>query len=136
MKMIAGEVKMPSGQIDKALIKDNRDGTVSIQYEPREEGLHELHIRYNSEHVQGSSFIFAFYCILIPCVIAFVDYRRVAVQIFRRLAGHWLRNCLRFRPDPRCVWRGLQLHHLDQERWIWWLVAGRRRSQQSRDQLQ
>jgi filamin len=44
---------MPSGKIDKALIKDNRDGTVSIQYEHREEGLHELHIHYNSEHVQG-----------------------------------------------------------------------------------
>lgn len=44
---------MPSGKVDKALIKDNRDGTVSIQYEPHEEGLHELHIHYNSEHVQG-----------------------------------------------------------------------------------
>lgn len=48
-----GEVKMPSGQIDQPLIKDNRDGTVSIKYDPREEGLHELHIRYNAEHVQG-----------------------------------------------------------------------------------
>ncbi|XP_046641662.1 filamin-A-like isoform X3 [Daphnia pulicaria] len=55
---VTGEVKMPSGKIDKALIKDNRDGTVSIQYEPREEGLHELHIHYNSEHVQGSPFKF------------------------------------------------------------------------------
>lgn len=44
---------MPSGKIDKALIKDNRDGTVSIQYDPTEEGLHELHIHYNHEHVQG-----------------------------------------------------------------------------------
>lgn len=55
---VTGEVKMPSGKVDKALIKDNRDGTVSIQYEPREEGLHELHIHYNSEHVQGSPFKF------------------------------------------------------------------------------
>lgn len=45
---------MPSGQIDQPLIKDNRDGTVSIKYDPREEGLHELHIRYNAEHVQGN----------------------------------------------------------------------------------
>lgn len=52
-----GEVKMPSGKIDKPLIKDNRDGTVSIQYEPREEGLHELHIRYNAEHVQGTCWL-------------------------------------------------------------------------------
>ena len=49
----AGEVKMPSGKLDKPVIQDNRDGTVSIRYEPREEGLHELHVKYNSEHVQG-----------------------------------------------------------------------------------
>ena len=49
-----GEVKMPSGKIDKPVIQDNRDGTVSIHYEPREEGLHELNIKYNSEHVQGT----------------------------------------------------------------------------------
>lgn len=48
-----GEVKMPSGTMDKPTIQDNRDGTVSINYEPREEGLHELHVKYNSEHVQG-----------------------------------------------------------------------------------
>ena len=48
-----GEVKMPSGKLDKPVIQDNRDGTVSIRYEPREEGLHELHVKYNSEHVQG-----------------------------------------------------------------------------------
>jgi len=44
---------MPSGQMDKPVIQDNRDGTVSIHYEPREEGLHELHVKYNAEHVQG-----------------------------------------------------------------------------------
>jgi filamin len=51
---MSGEVKMPSGKIDKPVIQDNRDGTVSIHYEPREEGLHELNIKYNSEHVQGT----------------------------------------------------------------------------------
>lgn len=45
---------MPSGQIDKPLIEDNRDGTVSIKYDPREEGIHELAVKYNGEHVQGS----------------------------------------------------------------------------------
>jgi len=45
---------MPSGKVDKPVIQDNRDGTVSIHYEPREEGLHELHVRYNAEHVQGT----------------------------------------------------------------------------------
>jgi filamin len=44
---------MPSGNVDKPQIEDNRDGTVSIRYDPREEGLHELALKYNGEHVQG-----------------------------------------------------------------------------------
>ena len=44
---------MPSGNIDKPIIEDNRDGTVSVKYDPREEGLHELSVKYNGEHVQG-----------------------------------------------------------------------------------
>lgn len=44
---------MPTGNVDKPIIEDNRDGTVSIKYDPREEGLHELHVKYNGEHVQG-----------------------------------------------------------------------------------
>ncbi|KAK8788624.1 hypothetical protein V5799_021603 [Amblyomma americanum] len=44
---------MPSGRVDKPVIIDNQNGTVSIQYEPREEGQHELHIKFNHEHVQG-----------------------------------------------------------------------------------
>lgn len=47
------EVKMPTGNVDKPIIEDNRDGTVSIKYDPREEGLHELSVKYNGEHVQG-----------------------------------------------------------------------------------
>ena len=46
---------MPSGKVDKPVIEDNRDGTVSINYGPKEEGLHELHIKYNGEHVQGKN---------------------------------------------------------------------------------
>jgi hypothetical protein len=49
----AAEIKMPSGNVDKPIIEDNRDGTVSVKYEPREEGLHELSVKYNGEHVQG-----------------------------------------------------------------------------------
>lgn len=45
---------MPSGNIDKPIVEDNRDGTVSIRYDPREEGLHELALKYNGEHVQGA----------------------------------------------------------------------------------
>ena len=44
---------MPSGNVDKPLIEDNRDGTVSVKYEPKEEGLHELVVKYNGENVQG-----------------------------------------------------------------------------------
>lgn len=44
---------MPSGHIDQPVIEDNRDGTVSIKYDPREEGVHELYVKYNGEHVQG-----------------------------------------------------------------------------------
>jgi len=49
---------MPSGNIDKPVIEDNRDGTVRVQYDPREEGIHELAVKYNGEHVQGSPFKF------------------------------------------------------------------------------
>lgn len=41
------EVRMPSGSIDQPIIEDNRDGTVSVRYLPKEEGSHELGIKYN-----------------------------------------------------------------------------------------
>lgn len=47
---------MPSGNVDKPVIEDNRDGTVCVKYDPREEGLHELSVKYNGEHVQGKGF--------------------------------------------------------------------------------
>lgn len=49
---------MPSGKIDKPVIQDNRDGTVSVKYDPKEEGTHELVVKYNGEPVQGSPFKF------------------------------------------------------------------------------
>ncbi|XP_035783297.1 filamin-A-like isoform X5 [Anopheles albimanus] len=56
--VVTAEVKMPSGQVDKPVIDDNHDGTVSIRYDPKEEGIHELAVKYNGEHVQGSPFKF------------------------------------------------------------------------------
>lgn len=53
VSIVAADVKMPSGNVDKPVIEDNRDGTVCIKYDPREEGLHELSVKYNGEHVQG-----------------------------------------------------------------------------------
>lgn len=44
---------MPSGKVDQPRIEDNHDGTVRVQYDPREDGIHELYVKYNGEHVQG-----------------------------------------------------------------------------------
>ncbi|XP_044015833.1 filamin-A isoform X3 [Aphidius gifuensis] len=55
---VTSEVKMPSGNVDKPVIEDNHDGTVSIKYDPKEEGLHEVYVKYNGEHVQGSPYKF------------------------------------------------------------------------------
>ncbi|KAL5283098.1 cher family protein [Megaselia abdita] len=55
---VVAEVKMPSGKVDKPVIEDNRDGTVSIKYDPKEEGVHELVVKYNGEQVQGSPYKF------------------------------------------------------------------------------
>ncbi|XP_072945907.1 filamin-A isoform X3 [Epargyreus clarus] len=57
-QFLEAEVKMPSGHTDQPVIEDNRDGTVSIKYDPREEGVHELYVKYNGEHVQGSPYKF------------------------------------------------------------------------------
>ncbi|KZC12063.1 Filamin-A [Dufourea novaeangliae] len=55
---IIAEVKMPSGNMDKPIIEDNHDGTVSIRYDPKEEGQHEVIVKFNGVHVQGSPFKF------------------------------------------------------------------------------
>ncbi|XP_043469574.1 filamin-A isoform X2 [Leptopilina heterotoma] len=55
---VTSEVKMPSGNIDKPVIEDNHDGTVSLKYDPREEGLHEISVRFNGEHIPGSPYKF------------------------------------------------------------------------------
>lgn len=64
---------MPSGNVDKPVIEDNRDGTVCIKYDPREEGLHELSVKYNGEHVQGMSSHFT------------LSTRSIIIQAFRRV---------------------------------------------------
>lgn len=55
---VSADIKMPSGTVDKPVIEDNHDGTVSIKYDPKEEGIHELAVKYNGEHLQGSPFKF------------------------------------------------------------------------------
>lgn len=48
---------MPSGKIDLPIIEDNHDGTVRIQYDPKEDGIHELVLLHNGVPVEGNSFI-------------------------------------------------------------------------------
>lgn len=51
--IFSAEVKMPSGKRDLPTVQDNHDGTVSLKYDPKEEGLHELFVKYNGENLQG-----------------------------------------------------------------------------------
>ena len=46
-------VLTPSGKTHYPKIDDNKDGTVTIRYQPSEAGLHELDVRYNKEPIQG-----------------------------------------------------------------------------------
>jgi len=49
---------MPSGKRDQPTVEDNHDGTVSLKYDPKEEGLHELFVKYNGENVQGKRIVY------------------------------------------------------------------------------
>jgi len=46
---------MPSGKTAYPKIEDNRDGTVTVRYQPTETGLHELHVKYNNESIEGQT---------------------------------------------------------------------------------
>ncbi|XP_014888831.1 filamin-C-like isoform X3 [Poecilia latipinna] len=51
---ITGEVRMPSGKTSRPHITDNKDGTITIKYQPTERGLHEMDIKYDGNHIPGS----------------------------------------------------------------------------------
>ncbi|XP_046706222.1 filamin-C isoform X2 [Silurus meridionalis] len=51
---LTGEVRMPSGKTARPLIKDNKDGTITVKYVPTERGLHEMDIKYDGNHIPGS----------------------------------------------------------------------------------
>lgn len=51
--LFAGEVRMPSGKTSRPFIRDNKDGTVTVQYQPTEKGLHEMNIKYDGNHIPG-----------------------------------------------------------------------------------
>ncbi|XP_062856326.1 filamin-C-like isoform X2 [Trichomycterus rosablanca] len=52
--VLTGEVRMPSGKTARSLIKDNKDGTITVKYVPTERGLHEMDIKYDGNHIPGS----------------------------------------------------------------------------------
>ena len=57
-KPVSARVKMPSGKVANPSVEQNKDGTVSIKYQPSEIGLHELDVYYNGQPIQGSPFKF------------------------------------------------------------------------------
>lgn len=52
-------VTMPAGEIGKPTIVDNRDGTISLKYDPKSEGNYEMHIKVRIliSSLQGVSLI-------------------------------------------------------------------------------
>ncbi|BFZ10498.1 hypothetical protein BsWGS_13537 [Bradybaena similaris] len=55
---VSAKVEMPSGKQAYPNIEDNKDGTVTVRYQPSEVGLHKLHMQYNNEEIEGSPFLF------------------------------------------------------------------------------
>nr|CAB3246486.1 filamin-C-like [Phallusia mammillata] len=51
---LTSEVTTPSNSKEVPTIKDNKDGTISVQYQPHETGLHDMSIYLDNEHISGS----------------------------------------------------------------------------------
>ncbi|KAJ3597175.1 hypothetical protein NHX12_003575 [Muraenolepis orangiensis] len=51
---LTGEVRMPSGRTARPHITDNKDGSITVKYQPAERGLHEMDIKYEGNHIPGS----------------------------------------------------------------------------------
>ncbi|GAU93664.1 hypothetical protein RvY_05566 [Ramazzottius varieornatus] len=51
-------VTMPSGQQATPQLTNNNDGTVTVRFQPTEAGQHELSVKSNGVHLQGSPFKF------------------------------------------------------------------------------
>lgn len=49
---------MPTSEGDRPIITDNRDGTISLKYDPKKDGNYEMQIKYNYEHIKGSPYKF------------------------------------------------------------------------------
>uniref|UniRef100_A0AAF5PZP8 Calponin-homology (CH) domain-containing protein n=1 Tax=Wuchereria bancrofti TaxID=6293 RepID=A0AAF5PZP8_WUCBA len=55
---LTASIKMPSGTDDIAYINDNRDGTVTVTYHPKECGSHLLSIKHDGINMSGSPISF------------------------------------------------------------------------------
>jgi len=55
---IEAAIRTPSGRVDVPGIQDDNNGTVAVKYQPTEEGIHYLDVKYNGDQVQGSPFKF------------------------------------------------------------------------------
>uniref|UniRef100_A0A674CK10 Filamin C n=1 Tax=Salmo trutta TaxID=8032 RepID=A0A674CK10_SALTR len=51
---ITGEVRMPSGKTPRPYITNNKDGTITVKFNPTEKGLHEMDIKYEENHIPAS----------------------------------------------------------------------------------
>lgn len=58
--VVAAQVKMPNGNIDIPIVEDNFDGTVRIQYNPKEDGVHEMILLKDGAPVQGKYFLYVY----------------------------------------------------------------------------
>jgi filamin len=55
---VTAQVKTPSNAMHLPHIEDNGNGSIGVFYQPTEPGLHNVDVRYNGEHVQGSPYSF------------------------------------------------------------------------------
>lgn len=55
---------MPSGKIDIPIIEDNFDGTIRVEYNPKEDGVHEMILLHDGAPVQGKIYYFPFWIYL------------------------------------------------------------------------
>jgi len=55
---VTAQVRTPSNAMHLPHLEDNGNGSVEVFYQPTEPGPHNLDVRYNGEHVQGSPFKF------------------------------------------------------------------------------
>ena len=54
---ISAYITMPSGDKAYPKIEDNKDGTVTVRYQPTQTGLHELNLSYNNEPIDGKKML-------------------------------------------------------------------------------